>query len=138
MYSPALSICCEMFSPLSRLAAQTRPAARYQALQNRDTDMEDAHISRESITLGDDKYLNMFANLPNANCRVGWRQASTGQPGPALVFVEGVRTPFLASLTTFEQMMPHQLLAAAMAGLLQRTGLSPHQVQLGNTEQIFG
>lgn len=87
MYSPALSICCEMFSPLSRLAAQTRPAAR-----------------------------------------VGWRQASTGQPGPALVFVEGVRTPFLASLTTFEQMMPHQLLAAAMAGLLQRTGLSPHQV----------
>jgi len=87
VYSPALSICCEMFFPLSRLAAQTRPAAR-----------------------------------------VGWRQASTGQPGPALVFVEGVRTPFLASLTTFEQMMPHQLLAAAMAGLLQRTGLSPHQV----------
>ena len=54
------------------------------------------------------------------------------------MFVEGVRTPFLSSLTTFEQMMPHQLLAAAMAGLLQRTGLSPHQVQLGNTEQISG
>ena len=45
-----------------------------------------------------------------------------------LVFVEGVRTPFLASLTNFQTMMPHQLLAQAMSGLLSRTGLAASDV----------
>ena len=45
-----------------------------------------------------------------------------------LVFVDGVRTPFLASLTQFQTMMPHQLLAQAMTGLLSRTGLAASEV----------
>ena len=42
---------------------------------------------------------------------------------PDLVFVDGVRTPFLEILTQFQGVMPHQLLAQAMTGLLSRTGL---------------
>ena len=45
-----------------------------------------------------------------------------------IVFVDGVRTPFLASLTDFESMMPHELLSQAFTGLLSRTGVSPAQV----------
>ena len=45
-----------------------------------------------------------------------------------LVFVDGVRTPFLASLTNFQTMMPHQLLGQAMSGLLSRTGLPASDV----------
>ena len=45
-----------------------------------------------------------------------------------IVFVDGVRTPFLASLTDFENMMPHQLLSQAFTGLLSRTGVSAEQV----------
>ena len=43
---------------------------------------------------------------------------------PDLVFVDGVRTPFLEILTQFQGVMPHQLLAQAMTGLLSRTGLA--------------
>jgi len=45
-----------------------------------------------------------------------------------VVFVEGVRTPFLASLTDFQHLMPHQLLARTFQGILERTGLSADQV----------
>lgn len=45
-----------------------------------------------------------------------------------VVYVEGVRTPFLASLTDFQHMAPHQLLARAFEGVLERTGLAPEQV----------
>jgi len=45
-----------------------------------------------------------------------------------IVFVDGVRTPFLASLTDFENMMPHELLSQAFTGLLSRTGVATDQV----------
>jgi len=45
-----------------------------------------------------------------------------------VVFVEGVRTPFLASLTEFQHLMPHHLLARAFTGLIERTGLGADQV----------
>ena len=59
------------------------------------------------------------------------------------MFVEGVRTPFLASLTDFQvvlqksfsdfvnnpqHLMPHQLLARTFQGILERTGLAADQV----------
>merc|ERR1712032_1360097 len=45
-----------------------------------------------------------------------------------VVFVEGVRTPFLASLTEFQHLMPHQLLACTFQGILERTDLTADQV----------
>uniref|UniRef100_A0A3P9I458 Trifunctional enzyme subunit beta, mitochondrial n=1 Tax=Oryzias latipes TaxID=8090 RepID=A0A3P9I458_ORYLA len=40
-----------------------------------------------------------------------------------IVLVEGVRTPFLLSGTTYADMMPHDLARAALQGLLNRTGI---------------
>ena len=47
-----------------------------------------------------------------------------------IVFIDGARTPFLASLTEFQYMMPHQLLAQAYTGLLSRTGVTGEQAKL--------
>ncbi|XP_073481074.1 trifunctional enzyme subunit beta, mitochondrial [Aquarana catesbeiana] len=40
-----------------------------------------------------------------------------------IVVVEGVRTPFLLSGTTFSDLMPHDLARTALQGLLNRTGI---------------
>uniref|UniRef100_A0A7N8Y3F0 Trifunctional enzyme subunit beta, mitochondrial n=1 Tax=Mastacembelus armatus TaxID=205130 RepID=A0A7N8Y3F0_9TELE len=40
-----------------------------------------------------------------------------------IVLVEGVRTPFLMSGTTYTDLMPHDLARAALQGLLNRTGI---------------
>ncbi|KAK1889593.1 Trifunctional enzyme subunit beta mitochondrial [Dissostichus eleginoides] len=40
-----------------------------------------------------------------------------------IVLVEGVRTPFLLSGTTYADLMPHDLARAALQGLLHKTGL---------------
>ncbi|XP_062857161.1 trifunctional enzyme subunit beta, mitochondrial [Trichomycterus rosablanca] len=40
-----------------------------------------------------------------------------------IVLVDGVRTPFLQSGTTYSDLMPHDLARAALQGLLTRTGL---------------
>uniref|UniRef100_A0A8C6K9W1 Trifunctional enzyme subunit beta, mitochondrial n=1 Tax=Nothobranchius furzeri TaxID=105023 RepID=A0A8C6K9W1_NOTFU len=40
-----------------------------------------------------------------------------------IVLVEGVRTPFLLSGTTYADLMPHDLARAALKGLLNRTGI---------------
>uniref|UniRef100_A0AAX7V9R6 Trifunctional enzyme subunit beta, mitochondrial n=1 Tax=Astatotilapia calliptera TaxID=8154 RepID=A0AAX7V9R6_ASTCA len=40
-----------------------------------------------------------------------------------IVLVEGVRTPFLLSGTTYADLMPHDLARAALQGLLKRTGI---------------
>ena len=45
-----------------------------------------------------------------------------------IVFVDGVQTTFLASLTDFESMITHELLSQAFTGLLSRTGVSSDQV----------
>ena len=47
------------------------------------------------------------------------------------MFVEGARTPFLSALTEFQTMMPHQLLAQAMSGLLARAGVQ------GNSDKLL-
>ena len=47
------------------------------------------------------------------------------------MFVEGARTPFLSALTEFQTMMPHQLLAQAMAGLLDKAGVQ------GNNDKLI-
>jgi len=43
--------------------------------------------------------------------------------GKNLVLVDGVRTPFLMSSTSYKSLMPHDLQRMALVGLLQRTGL---------------
>merc|ERR1712035_97220 len=40
-----------------------------------------------------------------------------------IVLVEGVRTPFLMSGTTYADLMPHDLARAALQGLLHRTNI---------------
>jgi len=54
--------------------------------------------------------------------RTATRCARSQSTSP-IVLVDGTRTPFLASLTQFQHMMPHELLAQAFSGLLERTGL---------------
>jgi len=56
------------------------------------------------------------------------RLCSSSAGSDPVVFVEGVRTPFLASLTDFQHLMPHQLLARTFQGILERTGLAADQV----------
>ncbi|XP_027896189.1 trifunctional enzyme subunit beta, mitochondrial [Xiphophorus couchianus] len=45
-----------------------------------------------------------------------------------IVLVEGVRTPFLLSGTTYADLMPHDLARAALQGLLNRTGIPKDSV----------
>ena len=61
------------------------------------------------------------------HCLKNARRINTSSGGD-IVFVDGVRTPFLASLTEFQHMMPHQLLSQAFTGLLSRTGLTSEHV----------
>ncbi|KAL3869831.1 hypothetical protein ACJMK2_042464 [Sinanodonta woodiana] len=46
-----------------------------------------------------------------------------------VVLVEGVRTPFLLSGTTYKDMMPHDLARAALQGILRRTGIGKEDVE---------
>lgn len=43
--------------------------------------------------------------------------------GKDMVLIDGVRTPFLMSSTTYKSLMPHDLQRMALVGLMQRTGL---------------
>ncbi|KAM4712609.1 trifunctional enzyme subunit beta, mitochondrial [Anableps anableps] len=45
-----------------------------------------------------------------------------------IVLVEGVRTPFLLSGTTYADLMPHDLARASLQGLLNRTGIPKDSV----------
>jgi len=42
-----------------------------------------------------------------------------------LVLVDGVRTPFTQSSTSFKELQPHDLQREALSGLLRRTGIDP-------------
>ena len=42
-----------------------------------------------------------------------------------LVLVDGVRTPFTQSSTSFKELLPHDLQREAFSGLLRRTGIDP-------------
>ncbi|KAI1897695.1 hypothetical protein AGOR_G00085930 [Albula goreensis] len=51
-------------------------------------------------------------------------QKTLAKPGVKnIVLVDGVRTPFLLSGTTYSDLMPHDLARAALQGLLTRTSL---------------
>ena len=54
--------------------------------------------------------------------------------GRPVVVVDGARTPFLRSQTGFDGMMAYELGAAAVAGLLARTGVDPAEID----RLIFG
>jgi acetyl-CoA acyltransferase len=43
--------------------------------------------------------------------------------GKDVVYIDGVRTPFLLSFTDYEKLMPHDLARAALVGLAERTNL---------------
>jgi len=45
-----------------------------------------------------------------------------------LVLVDGVRTPFTQSSTSFKELLPHDLQREAFSGLLRRTGIDPQIV----------
>lgn len=46
-----------------------------------------------------------------------------------LVLVDGVRTPFQMSSTTYKELMPHDLQREALVSLLRRTGIDPKVVE---------
>ena len=55
-----------------------------------------------------------------------------------MVFVDGVRTPFLASLTDFQHLSGCDLMVASLGALLERTGLPAGEVDyvvVGNALQ---
>lgn len=52
------------------------------------------------------------------------RKTIKDKTGKNIVFVDGVRTPFLLSGTDYAHMMPHELARHSLIGLLQKTGLS--------------
>lgn len=51
-----------------------------------------------------------------------------GNAQPNIVLVEGVRTPFLQSSTSYKNLMAHDLAREAVKGLLKRTGFPASQV----------
>lgn len=55
------------------------------------------------------------------------RRPKTG--GKNIVLVEGVRTPFLQSGTTYKDLMPHDLARTALKGLLKRTNVNKSDVE---------
>lgn len=55
------------------------------------------------------------------------RRPKTG--GKNIVLVEGVRTPFLQSGTTYKDLMPHDLARTALKGLLKRTDVNKSDVE---------
>ncbi|XP_069126018.1 trifunctional enzyme subunit beta, mitochondrial-like [Argopecten irradians] len=46
-----------------------------------------------------------------------------GKQGRNIVLVEGVRTPFLMSMTSYQNLMPHDLARAALSGLIRKTNM---------------
>uniref|UniRef100_A0A672TA17 Trifunctional enzyme subunit beta, mitochondrial n=1 Tax=Sinocyclocheilus grahami TaxID=75366 RepID=A0A672TA17_SINGR len=56
--------------------------------------------------------------------KTSWSKKTLAKSGVKnVVLVDGVRTPFLLSGTTYADLMPHDLARAALQGLLKRTGL---------------
>uniref|UniRef100_UPI00358EDD94 trifunctional enzyme subunit beta, mitochondrial n=1 Tax=Myxine glutinosa TaxID=7769 RepID=UPI00358EDD94 len=66
-----------------------------------------------------------FSVSCNLNSAALTKKKSLMKPGVKnIVLVDGVRTPFLMSGTTYADLMPHDLGRAALQGLLSRTGIS--------------
>ncbi|KAI5722487.1 hypothetical protein M8J76_009138 [Diaphorina citri] len=52
------------------------------------------------------------------------RKSVKDKTGKNIVFVDGVRTPFLLSGTDYANMMAHELARHSLIGILQKTGIS--------------
>ncbi|XP_067679388.1 trifunctional enzyme subunit beta, mitochondrial-like [Haliotis asinina] len=65
-----------------------------------------------------------------ASTKTGTSSKKTlAKPGiPNIVLVDGVRTPFLQSGTSYKNLMPHDLARTALQGLLRKTGVSKEMV----------
>ncbi|KAF6197805.1 hypothetical protein GE061_008772, partial [Apolygus lucorum] len=55
------------------------------------------------------------------------RKTVPDRTGKNIVFVDGVRTPFLTSGSDYQRLMPHQLASHALLSLMKKTGL-PREV----------
>lgn len=51
------------------------------------------------------------------------KKSVTDKTGKNIVFVDGVRTPFLLSGTDYSKLMPHDLARHALLGLIKKTGI---------------
>ncbi|XP_058468556.1 trifunctional enzyme subunit beta, mitochondrial [Solea solea] len=71
-----------------------------------------------------------FSSTAQLQAQVQTKSKKTlARPGVKnIVLVEGVRTPFLLSGTTYADLMPHDLARASLQGLLNRTGISRDSV----------
>lgn len=56
------------------------------------------------------------------------RKTVKDKTGKNIVFVDGVRTPFLMSGTEYSNLMSHELARHALLGLVKKTGISPEIV----------
>jgi acetyl-CoA acyltransferase len=74
---------------------------------------------------------NTLASAAPASKATGGKTKDTlGRPGMKnIVFVEGVRTPFLQSSTDFKTMMPHELQRACFQELAHRTNFPKDEIE---------
>ncbi|XP_070194755.1 trifunctional enzyme subunit beta, mitochondrial-like isoform X1 [Littorina saxatilis] len=68
------------------------------------------------------------SSIQNANAQPATKSAKK-QNVRNIVLVDGVRTPFLQSGTTYKNLMPHDLARTALQGLMKRTGLPKDAVE---------
>uniref|UniRef100_A0A4D5R8Z5 Trifunctional enzyme subunit beta, mitochondrial n=1 Tax=Scolopendra viridis TaxID=118503 RepID=A0A4D5R8Z5_SCOVI len=61
------------------------------------------------------------SSIRDAKAKTKKTLAQEGRPN--IVFVEGVRTPFLQAMTDYNNMMPHDLARNALMGLIKKTNL---------------
>jgi acetyl-CoA acetyltransferase len=64
------------------------------------------------------------------------RWLSSAQSDP-VVLVDGVRTPFCVAQTDLQHLMPHELLAEAISGLIDRTGVDKSHVDFVSAGVVF-
>ncbi|KAL8581461.1 hypothetical protein ACOMHN_004346 [Nucella lapillus] len=69
------------------------------------------------------------SSVHNANSQPAAKKSLAKANVRNVVLVEGVRTPFLLSGTSYKNLMPHDLARTAMQGLLKRTGLPKDAVE---------
>lgn len=65
-----------------------------------------------------------FKSISTTNNVYSPRKSVKDKTGKNIVFVDGVRTPFLLSGTDYGNMMAHELARHSLMGILQKTGLS--------------
>nr|QBH73794.1 trifunctional enzyme beta subunit [Nicoletia phytophila] len=64
------------------------------------------------------------ATIPSTSRSHRGKKTLAGSTGKNIVFVDGVRTPFLLSGSEYSKLMPHDLARNALLGLIKKTGIS--------------